>query len=275
MENGGNVMDKKLRDDIYIHAIEWVREAGEVIRDKMYGPLDIETKSNANDLVTKLDKETEQFFVAKVKSKFSGHFIHGEEGYGDSPTSLDGTVWIIDPIDGTMNFVHQKRNFAISVGIYHDGVGEIGLIYDVMANVLYHAKKGEGAYKDDVQLPSLPEIGNINEAIIGMNHFWLCENKLIEEQVMQKFVKDIRGTRTYGSAALEFAYTAEGIIDGYISMRLSPWDVAAGIVIVNEVGGITTDIDGKIVNMLDKSTILTCNSVLQKKILGMLKEGRK
>lgn len=269
------ILDKMLRDDIYRQAIVWVREAGEEIRLKMNGPLDIETKSNANDLVTKLDKETEQFFVAKIKSKYNDHLIHGEEGYGDSPTSLDGTVWIIDPIDGTMNFVHQKRNFAISIGIYHDGIGEIGLIYDVMANVLYHAKKDEGAYKDNVKLPSLPERATINEAIIGMNHFWLCKNRLIEEDVMQEFVKDIRGTRTYGSAALEFAYTAEGIIDGYISMNLSPWDVAAGIVIVNEVGGITKDIDGNPVNMLKKSTILTCNKALQKNILDKIKKGRK
>ncbi|MGJ9458567.1 inositol monophosphatase family protein [Oceanobacillus sp. CF4.6] len=268
-------MDSLLREDIFKQAIKWVMEAGNTIRDKMNDPLDIETKSNANDLVTKLDKETEQFFVAKIKEKYKDHFIHGEEGYGDNPTSLDGTIWIIDPIDGTMNFVHQKRNFAISVGIYHDGVGEIGLIYDVMANTLYHAKKGQGAYKDDVKLQPLPKKKNINEAIVGMNHFWLCENRFIDEQVMQSFVKDIRGTRTYGSAALEFAFTAEGIVDGYISMGLSPWDVAAGIIIVNEVGGSTTDIDGRPVNMLEKSAILTCNTSFQKDILKYLKKGRK
>ncbi|WP_249869908.1 inositol monophosphatase family protein [Oceanobacillus saliphilus] len=268
-------MDVMLRDEIYDQAVKWVLEAGRIIREKMHDPLDIEIKSNANDLVTKLDKETEQFFVRKIKEKYSDHFILGEEGYGDELSSLDGTIWIIDPIDGTMNFVHQKRNFAISVGIYHDGVGEIGIIYDVMANIVYHAKKGDGAYKDDVRLPKLMKKTTINEAIIGMNHFWLCENSLVDERHMQHFVKQIRGTRTYGSAALEFAYTAEGIIDGYISMRLSPWDVAAGIVLVNEVGGRTTDIDGNELHLLKKSAILTSNSDYHQHILENLQKGRK
>ncbi|WP_067725776.1 inositol monophosphatase family protein [Oceanobacillus damuensis] len=268
-------MNVTLRDELYNHAIEWVHEAGNIIRDKMNDPLDIQTKSNANDLVTKLDKETEQFFVGKIKKTYRDHFVLGEEGYGDDLSSLAGTVWIIDPIDGTMNFVHQKRNFAISVGIYHDGVGEIGIIYDVMANTLYHAKRGEGAYKNDVRLPALMEKTKINEAIIGMNHFWLCENRFVDERAMQQFVKDIRGTRVYGSAALEFAYTAEGIMDGYISMSLSPWDIAAGIVLVNEVGGKTTDIDGNELNMLEKSPILTCNSAFHTKILDNLQKGRK
>jgi len=273
--DGGILMEVKNREEVFNQAKKWVLEAGQIIRDKMYNPLEVETKSNANDLVTILDKEIEQFFVTKIKETYKEHSIIGEEGYGDQLTSLDGTVWIIDPIDGTMNFIHQKRNFAISVGVYHNGIGEIGFIYDVMADVLYHAKKGQGAYKNDLKIPNLATQANVKEAIIGLNHFWLCENNLVDEQMMQRFVKDIRGTRMYGSAALEFAYTAEGIIDGYISMRLSPWDIAAGIVIVNEVGGITTDIDGNEINLLSKSSILTCNSELQNAILSYIQKGRK
>src|SRR5699024_2313745 len=132
------------------------------------------------------------------------HKILSEEGYGDDVDSLDGTVWIIDPIDGTMNFVHQKRNFAISIGIYHDGIGEIGLVYDVMADMLYSAKKDEGAMKNGEKLPHLKQELKLEESILGINHFWLCENKLIDEKVMQNLIKTVRGTRTYGSAALEF-----------------------------------------------------------------------
>lgn len=268
-------MDETIREEVYNQAKKWVLEAGQLIRNKMYNPLQVEAKSNANDLVTILDKEIEQFFVNKIKNTYSEHSIIGEEGYGDQLSSLEGTVWIIDPIDGTMNFIHQKRNFAISVGIYHDGIGEIGIIYDVMADVLYHAKKGQGAYKNDLEIPKLATNVNVKEAIIGLNHFWLCENNLVDEKIMQRFVKTIRGTRMYGSAALEFVYTAEGIIDGYLSMRLSPWDIAAGIVIVKEAGGITTDIDGNEVNLLEKSSILTCSTALQNEILSYIKEGRK
>lgn len=268
-------MDKAIRNDIYDQAVKWVLEAGTIIRDEMDAPLNIETKSNPNDLVTVLDKRIEAFFVQNIKEKYSNHFIIGEEGYGDSVTSLDGTIWIIDPIDGTMNFVHQRRNFAISVGVYQDGIGEIGIIYDVMSDVLYHAKKGEGAYKNNQQLPQLTSDVKLTNAIIGMNHFWLCENRLIDEKTMQNFVKKVRGTRTYGSAALEFAYTAEGIENGYLSIGLAPWDVAAGIVIVNEVGGVTSDIDGNEVSMLEKTSILTCNPILKDEIITFIRNGRK
>src|SRR5690625_7878737 len=81
-----------------------------------------------------------------------------------------------------MNFIHQKRNFVISIGIYHDGVGEIGLIYDVIADVLYSAKRNEGAKKNGVPLPKLDKGVNLNEAILGLNHFWLCENRLVRSE---------------------------------------------------------------------------------------------
>src|SRR5690625_4797083 len=272
---GGIHMDLDTREGIFKQARAWVLEAGQEIRESMFKPMHIDTKSNPNDLVTTIDKETEIYFANKVKESYPTHLLFGEEGYGDDITSLDGIVWIVDPIDGTMNFVHQKRNFAISIGIYQDGVGEIGFIYDVMSDVLYSAKKGEGAYRDDVKLPLLKDV-KLEESMLGLNHFWLCENRLVDEQVMQKLVKQVRGTRTYGSAALEFAYVAEGIMDGYLTMQLSPWDIAAGIVIVNEVGGITTDMEGEPINMLLKSSVLTCHPSIHDSISkDYFKKGKK
>ncbi|HLR71430.1 MAG TPA: inositol monophosphatase family protein, partial [Pseudogracilibacillus sp.] len=99
-------MDEKLRNLIFVHAKKWVLEAGEEIRQSMYGDLSIETKSSPDDLVTSLDKQTERFLVHNIRESFPTHFILGEEGYGDDIESLEGTTWIIDPIDGTMNFVH-------------------------------------------------------------------------------------------------------------------------------------------------------------------------
>ncbi|TRM12267.1 inositol monophosphatase family protein [Lentibacillus cibarius] len=269
-------MNMQERNAIYQLAREWVLEAGQAIRKRMNTPLTIETKADANDLVTTMDKDTEYFFMNNIKKVYPDHLIIGEEGYGDDVTSLDGTVWIIDPIDGTMNFVHQKRNFAISVGIYHDGVGEIGLIYDVMADHLYSAKKGEGAFKNDTPLTPLPDSKRFDEAILGVNHFWLCENHLVNEKKMQELVRTVRGTRTYGSAALEFAYVAEGVMDGYIAMGLSAWDIAAGIVIVKEVGGVTTTSFGEPINLLQSASVLTCNPVIHERIVnGFMLKGRK
>ncbi|HLR66016.1 inositol monophosphatase family protein [Virgibacillus alimentarius] len=269
-------MDKSFRESLFNHAKEWVLEAGAYIRNNINEPLTIDTKSNPNDLVTTMDKETEQYFSTKIKKTYPNHFILSEEGFGDDLSSLDGIVWILDPIDGTMNFVHQKRNFAISLGIYQDGIGEIGFIYDVMSDVLYSAKKGEGAYKNDVKLGPVNENVALEDAILVLNHFWLTKNRLVDEHVMQDLVKRVRGTRTYGSAALEFAYVAEGIIDGYLSMRLAPWDIGAGIILLKEVGGRTTTIDGNSVQLLEKNSIFACSPKLGEKIVEeYIKKGKK
>lgn len=269
-------MNADVREALYQQAKGWVMEAGATIRGKIDDPLTIDTKSNANDLVTTMDKNTEAFFAEKIRETYPSHFILSEEGFGDELSTMDGTVWIIDPIDGTMNFVHQKRNFAISIGIYHDGVGEIGLIYDVMDDVLYSAQRTKGAYKNDVKIPPLKTKIPLEESILSLNHFWLCENRLVDEKEMQRLVKTVRGTRTYGSAALEFAFTAEGIVDGYLTMSLAPWDVAAGMVIVHEVGGVTTTTDGKPINMLTKNSVFTSNPCVQKEILeDFLIKGKK
>lgn len=269
-------MNQEQREPIYQQAKEWVLEAGKTIRGKINDPLIINTKSDRNDLVTTMDRNTEYFFITNIKKTYPEHFIISEEGYGDELQSLDGIIWIIDPIDGTMNFVHQKRNFAISVGIYHDGIGEIGFIYDVMTDELYSAKRGEGAFKNKIPLPQLSEQKSFYESILGLNHFWLCENRLVDEKVIQDLVKTVRGTRTYGSAALEFASVAEGIMDGYMTMNLAPWDIAAGIVIVNETGGATTNAFGEPINLLQNSSVLTCNPAIQKQLINdYMKKGRK
>jgi myo-inositol-1(or 4)-monophosphatase len=269
-------MNQNTREKLFSQARRWVFEAGEMIRQKIDDPMIIDTKSNANDLVTTVDKDTEKFFAQKIRENYPEHLLFGEEGYGDEIKSLQGTVWIVDPIDGTMNFVHQKRNFAISVGIYHDGIGEIGLIYDVIGDVLYHAQKDNGAYKNEIKLKPLSTTLQLKESILGMNHFWLCENSLVDEQEMQRLVKTVRGTRTMGSAALEMAYVAEGTLDGYLAMRLSPWDIAAGMIIIHEVGGVTTDRHGNPINLLERSSMITCNKQIQEEIINdFLEKGKK
>lgn len=260
---------------IFEQAKTWVLEAGELIRQKMDDPLVIDTKANANDLVTTIDRDTEAFLATNIKHTFPDHFILSEEGFGDNLSTPDGVVWIIDPIDGTINFVNQKRNFAISVGIFVDGVGEMGIVYDVMAGNLYTAKRGEGAFKNDQKLSPLKEELNLGESILGLNHNWLCENPVVDEIEIQQLVKRVRGTRAYGSAALKLAFLAEGIIDSYISMNLAPWDIAGGMVLVSEVGGVTTNIDGNTVNMLGTDSTISCHPAILEDLLEVMKKGRK
>ncbi|WP_026574739.1 inositol monophosphatase family protein [Bacillus sp. UNC438CL73TsuS30] len=261
-------------ENIYTLALTWVKEAGERIRSSFDQTLNIQTKSNANDLVTNMDKEIEQFFIGKIRESFPDHKILGEEGFGDELKDLEGFAWMIDPIDGTMNFIHQQRNFAISLGIYEKGIGRIGIIYDVVHDELYHAFKGKGAYLNNKVLPALSET-NVQESIIALNATWVMKNHRIDHNLLIPLVRDARGTRSYGTAALEMIYVATGRVDAYISMRLSPWDFAGGAVIVEELGGIVTNLRGEKLDFLKKDSLLVAKPGLHQTILkDYLKEGK-
>lgn len=259
--------------NIDLNAKQWVMEAGEKIRNSFHQTLNIQTKSNPNDLVTNIDKEIEQFFINKIKNTFPTHKILGEEGLGDEIGNLEGIVWIIDPIDGTMNFIHQQRNFAISLGVYENGTGKIGIIYDVAHNELYHAIKGQGAFMNDSRIPTLTKT-TVKESIIALNATWVIENRRIDHNLMIPLVKDARGTRSYGTAALEMVFVATGRVDAYISMRLSPWDYAAGAVIIEELGGVVTNLRGNKLDFITQDSLLVANPGLHQIILNdYLKEG--
>lgn len=261
-------------EKIDTYAKEWVKEAGKKIRDSFDQTLNIQTKSNPNDLVTNMDKEIEKFFITKIKEIFPDHRILGEEGLGDEVKSLEGTVWMIDPIDGTMNFIHQQRNFAISLGVYENGTGKIGLVYDVVHDELYHAISGNGAFLNERPLPLLKE-ATVKESIIALNATWVMENKRIDHRLLIPLAKEARGTRSYGTAALELVFLATGRIDAYISLRLSPWDVAGGAVIVEELGGIVTNLRGDKLDLISQDSLLVAKPGLHETILKeYLKDGK-
>ncbi|WP_422123642.1 inositol monophosphatase family protein [Planococcus sp. X10-3] len=250
--------------DRYIKSI--IKEAGHKIRTSFLSDISIESKSEVNDLVTNIDKEIEQFFISRINRDFPAHRIFGEEGFGDDIQDHKGIIWLLDPIDGTMNFVHQKRNFAISLGIYEDGVGKLGYIYDVVNDDLYHGVLGGGAYYNDEKLRPLADTV-IGESIIGMNATWAVPNTYFDHSGTVQLIQDVRGVRSYGSAALELAYLASGRIDAYLSMRLSPWDIAGGMVIAGEVGAIATTLNGATANLLKQDTFLAANPSIHSEIL--------
>jgi myo-inositol-1(or 4)-monophosphatase len=248
------------------YAKSLIKEAGHKIRVSFFNQIHIDSKADANDLVTNIDREIEQFFIERIKTDFPTHKIIGEEGFGDKVESVEGVVWILDPIDGTMNFIHQQRNFAISLGIYIDGVGMLGYIYDVVRDDFYHARKDEGAYFNDERLPKLEKIA-VNNAVIGVNARWVAPNRYIDHEKMIGLVLECRGTRSYGSAAIEIAYVASGRLDAYISMRLSPWDIAGGMVIASEVGAITTNLNGDPSHILGQDSFMVARPRLHEDIL--------
>lgn len=259
-------MQQVLKDALFADAMAWVKEAGEIIKRAFMQKLIVQYKTNFSDLVTNVDKQVEKFFVEKINNKYKEHRILGEEGFGDKNITTDGIIWIIDPIDGTTNFVNQHRHFAISLAIYEDGVGQIGIIYDVMSGEIYHCKSGEGAYVNDIPLLKLRE-KSLSESLIGLNATWLTKNKKIAPSVLAPLVSQVRGVRSYGAASIEIAYVAAGRLDGYISLRLAPWDIAAGKILVQEVGGLMTKIDGKPIELLNQNTVFVANPFIHKEIL--------
>ena len=166
-----------------------------------------------------------------------------------------------------MNFIHQKKNFAISLGIYKDGQGILGYIYNVMDDDLISATLNEGAYFNDVRIPSVeqPEIEN---AIIGINASWVVPNKYIDHEKVGELLQVVRGTRSYGSAAMEISYVVTGKLDAYVSMRLSPWDIAGGVVIAKEVGAIVSNLAGETLTLLDQDTFIISKPGLHSKLLS-------
>ena len=253
-------------EEVDTYAKRWIKEAGERIKKSFSEDFVVETKSNKNDLVTEIDKGTEQYFITKIKEVYPDHHILGEEGMSSRVENLEGVVWIIDPIDGTMNFVHMQRDFAVSIGIYENGVGQIGLIYDVVADELYHVKKGHGVYMNETKLKPLVPV-KVEEAIIGLNATWVTENKRIDPKYLSPLTKDARGTRSFGSACLELAYIAAGRMDAYITLRLSPWDYAAGKIMVEELGGKVTSLRNEELDMLTQNSFFASKPELHEEIL--------
>lgn len=257
-------MTKMNWHEVNMIAKAWVKEAGMRIKESLSSELSIEFKENPSDLVTNMDKQTEKFFITKIKEQFPEHKIMGEEGFGDDIKELTGTVWVIDPIDGTMNFVHMKRHYSISIGIYENGVGMIGIIYDVAQDEIYDAVKGEGAYLNGNKLPKLEPV-SIEEAVLGMNASWALKESY--KKVIPPLIKSLRGTRSFGSAAIEMANIAANRMDGYLTLRLAPWDFAGGLVIIQEVGGKITTAEGKALNMLTVNTVFVAKPGLHDDIL--------
>ncbi|MFB4164712.1 inositol monophosphatase [Alteribacillus sp. JSM 102045] len=251
-------------------ALKWMEDAGKMLKeslqDSMHDSLYVNTKSSPNDLVTEMDYKVERFLTEQINNTFPEHKVLGEEEAGADIQSTDGVLWIIDPIDGTTNFVHQKYNFAISVAVAKDGVGQVGIIYNVMQDEWFTAVAGEGAYLNDRRLARVTEV-DLPEAVIGLNGRWLAREKRSGEQSLHTMVRKSRSVRSYGSAAIELAYVACGRLDSYISFRLSPWDYAAGLVLLNEVGVITTDFQKQEPSLLEKSKILAARPGLHAQLL--------
>ncbi len=200
------------------------------------------SQKGPGDFVTNADLRAEKTLFEELSQARPGYGFLMEEGgvvEGQDKTHL----WIIDPLDGTTNFLHGIPHFAISIGLERDGVLVAGLVYNPVTNDMYHAERGIGAYLNDRRIRVAART-RLDQAIFttGIPHQGRsAPDKFIMD--MGKILPRVAGIRRFGSAALDLAFVASGRVDGYWERGLKPWDIAAGIVLVREAGGIVTDID--------------------------------
>lgn len=264
-------MNNNYWEQIHNKTTKWIKEAGEILSGSLTEQIDVQFKTSHDDLVTNMDKQIEQFFIKRINDHYPNHRVVSEEGFGDDVESTEGILWLIDPIDGTMNYVHQRRHFAISIGIYEDGVGRVGFIYDVIARDLYHCIKGQGAFINQTKLPMLAEVKQ-EDALFSVNATWVNRNRRIDPDIIRPIALSCRGTRSYGSAAIELAYVAAGTLDAYFTMRLAPWDYGAGLILLEEVGGVATRVDGSPIDLLKQNSVLAGKKGLQQGMVNHIQK---
>lgn len=231
---------------------------------RMKESYDVDLKTSYKDLVTTVDKENEQYLNQQLRKIDSTAQIISEEGYVDQVKSLNRHVFIVDPIDGTMNFVMQHRNFAIMVALYVDGKPTYGYIMDVMNGELYHGGNGAGVFVNDQKI-NAPANNNLHDSLMVVNAGLTIDGG----HNVREVERQARGLRMYGSAGIEMIYVVTGRIGGYLSY-LKPWDLAAGMVLAKELGLVVKGIDEQSVDVLSSNLVLVATKQVTDDVLELV-----
>ncbi len=219
------------------------REAGAIQKQRYATPLEIRTKSSATDLVTEVDRACEELIVAGLAAERPGDAVLAEEGGGRDRADASWR-WVVDPLDGTTNYAHAYPRFCVSIGVERDGVRTVGVVYDPLLDELFSAVRGEGARMNGTPLSS-SDVSELDRALVATGFAYdVRRNPKDNLNHFVAFLKQSRAVRRDGSAALDLCYVAAGRLDGFWELRLHAWDVAAGLLIVEEAGGRISDLNG-------------------------------
>jgi len=224
-------------------AIRAARKAGNVIAKNYERRDDIITmEKGKNDYVTNVDKASEEAIIEVIKKSYPNHTIITEES-GALEGSDNDVQWVIDPLDGTTNFVKGLPHFSVSIAIRVKGRTEVGVVYDPIRNELFTAVRGEGAKLNEQRL-RVENKRDLSGAVLATG-FPFKQPKYMPMQfnMMQSLIEEAADFRRTGSAALDLCYVASGRLDGYFEYGIKAWDVAAGDLIVREAGGLVCDFD--------------------------------
>jgi myo-inositol-1(or 4)-monophosphatase len=251
--------------------LDATHEAGKIIQSYFNGTFVINHKEGINNLVTEVDHLAEQKIISVIKATYPTHSIIGEES-GEN-IQLSDYQWVIDPIDGTVNFAHGIPLCCVSIGLLLNGRVLMGAVYNPMMNELFFAEKGKGATLNGNPIKvSAKSDFKTAFLVTGFPYKW-PENSLEHPvKVFERMVLEGLPIRRLGSAAIDLCWVACGRFDGFWEYNLSAWDVAAGYLIVLEAGGTITDFEGNIGNVFDKQTLAT-NGLIHKDILSVINRG--
>jgi len=230
--------------------------------------LQVSLKGPAN-FVSLADKRAEQMLYDDLTKARPGYGFLGEEGGTREGTDKSNT-WIVDPLDGTTNFLHGIPQFAISVALQREGTIVAGVIYNPANDELYIAERGKGAFLNDQRLrvAGRKQLGDCVIAC-GLPHIGRGDHELSRRE-MTEMQNRVAGLRRFGAASLDMAFVAAGRLDGYWERNLQPWDIAAGLVLVREAGGIVSGIEGHD-NALESGNVVCGNEMIQRELVKILK----
>lgn len=242
-------------------AVQAALRAGNLLRKGFGSHFTVSTKTNAQDLVTSFDKAAEEVIIDLISTQFPDHSFLAEES--GATRNEDALVrWIIDPLDGTMNFAHHIPIFVVSIAAFVQHHVEAAVLYQPMTEELFIAQRGHGAYLNGVRL-AVSNVSDIQFAIgaTGFPYGHSNEREACEKQFIQ-CIKNANPVRIIGSAALNLGYVAAGRFDMCWGANLKPWDVAAGKLLVEEAGGKITHYHGGHHDMFHSHTLLASNGLL-------------
>ncbi len=227
-------------------AVKAARRAGNIITR---GARDLDlltvTTKGPKDFVSEVDRAAEAAIVETIHAVYPDHAILAEEGTGRGKNADAEHTWIIDPLDGTTNFLHGFPQYCVSIALEHKGVITQGVIFDPIRNDLFTATRGRGAFLNDRRI-RVSRRAHLRECLIGTG-FPFRDGSYLDTylQMMKAMIQQTAGLRRPGAAALDLAYVAAGFYDGFFEIGLNPWDVAAGSLLVLEAGGLIGDLAGE------------------------------
>jgi myo-inositol-1(or 4)-monophosphatase len=248
-------------------AIAAAREAGAMLRETFDQPKAISYKGEV-DLVTESDRRAEALILAKLRQHFPAHDVVAEEGSGSSAGSR--YCWHVDPLDGTTNFAHGYPCFAASIGLVENGEPLVGVVFDPVANELFTAARGEGAYLNGKPI-HVSAIDSLSRSLVATGFPTHQRKNSANMEYYWEFTLRTHGVRRDGSAALDLCSVAAGRFEAFWEFRLNSWDTAAGMLLVTEAGGRVTDLQGR-PYVPGGNFMLATNSLVHEETLRLISE---